>query len=136
MSIDPTLLDVWFTYHAPTEHTLPRYAAIRAAEATCASVSTAILNGGWHASYSVVNATCRRFVEVIDENCPESADKTAAIRCVRLARNALNEALTILGSQPYTEVPYVVSNLCRVAEGELQKARWQACSAVACAVTK
>ena len=29
----PAQLDNWFTYHAPTDETAPKYAAIRAAEA-------------------------------------------------------------------------------------------------------
>ena len=52
------------------------------------------------------------------------ADKTAAIRCIRLARNAANEGVTAGGGAR--------ARLFALAATELQKARWQACSAIAC----
>ena len=126
----PEQLDNWFTYHPPTEETKPKYAAIRAAEAVASQCSVALLNGGTLATHDEVNARFRSFAEAIDANCPDSADKSAAIRCVRLARNALNEAIVVaskLGADEFT-----VLALAREAESELRRARWQASSAIAC----
>jgi len=64
-------LDNWFTYHALTPDQLPRYAAIRAA--------------------------ARVFADVINENVPDSADKTVAIRHIRDASMNANAAIACGG---------------------------------------
>lgn len=125
----PEQREAWFTYHAPTEETAPKYAAIREAEIDCGSCISAILNGGALAAHEHVNARCRDFAEVIDACAPNSADKSAAIRCVRLARNAMNEAIVKAGQRGTGNE---VIELCRHAERELRAARWQANSAIAC----
>ena len=125
----PEQLDRWFTYHAPTKETAPKYDAIRAAEIDAKSCITAILNGGALGTYEHVNARCRDFAEVIDANAPDSADKSAAIRCIRLARNAMNEAVKLTTDRGPGAV---VIELCQQAGRELRAARWQANSAIAC----
>jgi hypothetical protein len=120
----------WFTYHAPTDETRPKYAAIAAAESVAAQCVTALLNGGDFATYDNINAACLRFADVIDENAPDSADKSAAIRCVRLARNALNEAVAVGSRLGWNDATVIA--LAREAGAELRRARWQANSAIAC----
>lgn len=117
-----------FVYHAPNEDTAPRYAAIRAAEDACHNVVDSLTGHiATEADYIRVNSALRVFAETIDSNAPDSADKTAAYRCVRLARNALNEhiAASINDFQPRM-------NLLSEAVRQLVLARWQANSAVAC----
>lgn len=123
-------LDHWFRYHAPTAETSPKYAAIRAAEGSTAQCVSALLNGGELATHDNVNERCKEYAKVIDMMTPESADKSAAIRCVRLAKNALNEAIVVakaLGREEHTVV-----SLAHEARAELRRARWQACAAIAC----
>lgn len=126
MPLSPEQLDNWFTYHAPTEETAPKYAAIRAAEIGCAlDIDDAIADDCDRSiRFNRINAATRRFAEVIDANAPDSADKSAAIRCVRLARNAANEA--IVADEDHAAD-------CRVICAQnLAAARWQANSAIAC----
>lgn len=135
MPLSPAQLDHWFTYHPPTDETSPKYEAITAAQrqASWLAIEIAVppyaCNAGTH---DTVNRLLRDFVEVIDANAPDSADKTAAIRCVRIARNALNEfvAMKIAGQGP-TPTPMPSQELIRLATDELIKARWQANSAIA-----
>lgn len=134
MPLTSDQLDNWFTYHAPTGETGPKYIAITAMERTCAELLTMP-----ELTHDRVNATLRKFVELIDESAPDSADKTAAIRCVRIARNAINEAIVqaTRSEHPATHCLWVceydaVSLPCRIAIHELIKARWQANSAIAC----
>lgn len=134
----PEQADNWFTYHAPTPETAPKYALIRDAEGAAhvlfaelrgrayplSNPDTEPLTGG---DCERVNATLRALAEVIDANAPDSADKTAAIRCVRLARNGANEFI-MANAGGY---PLHVDSLT-LASAELQKARWQANGAIAC----
>lgn len=135
MSFTAEQLDNWFLYHAPTEETKPKYAAIRDAEADAiANITQTHYEVGGDAAqvYREVNRSTRRMAEVIDAHAPDSADKTAAIRCVRLARNLFNEWATDIAKPPELRTwsnPYVVF---LHAEMELAKARMQANSAIAC----
>ena len=54
---EPSVIENWFTYHAPGSDDLVAYEKLR--------------NAG------------KEFAKAINELCPESADKTAAIRKVR-----------------------------------------------------
>ena len=126
-------LDNWFSYHAPNEETAPKYAAIRAAEtdvhALLRSLRDEMSAGGRLApsDCELVNAGTRVLAVVIDAHAPDSADKTAAIRCLRIARNATNEIIMrSFGGASYEEGAFTV------AHGEVTKARWQANSAIAC----
>jgi hypothetical protein len=125
MSLNETL-DNWFTYHPPTEETGPKYDALRHAEdVACAAIGT---------SHDTINAACRAFVEEIYRLCPPGADASAAVRCVRIARNAANEAL-VTGRLEQEGKPtgrISCSQLQDIAIVELRKARWQANSAIAC----
>jgi len=87
----PELLAHWFTFVPPsTPEEAAKHVAIRDAETVCAeAVANAITAG----DFPAVTAATFAFATVINEQCPESADKTAAIRCVRIARMAANEAV-------------------------------------------
>ena len=60
-----------FRYHPPTIDSLPKYAAI--------------------------NQAAKNLAEVILQNCPGSADRSAAIRLVRDARMTANAAIALNG---------------------------------------
>ena len=119
-------LDSWFTYHTPTEDTAPRYKAIRAAELACAmDIDDAIADDCDRSiRFDRVNKATRTFAVVIDTNAPDSADKSAAIRCVRLARNAANEAIAAEADH--------AADLRVMCAQNLTAARFQANSAIAC----
>lgn len=122
----PEQLDNWFTYHPPTEETAPRYKAVRAAELRCAmDLDDAIADDCDRSiRFDRVNKATRTFAEVIDANAPDCADKSAAIRCVRLARNAANEAIVA--------EPDHAGDLRVMCGQNLTAARFQANSAIAC----
>lgn len=121
----PEQRDNWFTYHVPTEVTKPKYTAIRAAEiGTSMAIDDAIGNFTGPDAFNRINAACLAYADVIDTQAPDSADKSAAIHCVRLARNAANEAVV-------ADVEHA-NDLRVICAQELVKARWQANSAIAC----
>ncbi len=60
-----------FKYHAPTDVTIPKYAAI--------------------------NQAAKNFAEVILQNCPPCADRSDAIRKIREARMTANAAIALNG---------------------------------------
>jgi hypothetical protein len=131
-------LDRLFTYHPPTPETQPHHAAIRNAETRCTMVVLEqLLDGspGDRPSFDTINQACHAFAEVIDAHAPDSADKSAALRCVRLARMAANEAVQHFGKRPTpTWAPFDLGQLLLgEVKLELMRARWQACAAVACA---
>ena len=134
MPLTSDQLDNWFTYHPPTADTAPKYAEIRATEQeavrACIAAVTDPEGGPAAKRCALVNQATRCFVEVIDANAPDSADKTAAIRCVRLMRNAANEAVMLAASQ--SADPVQANTLFQVIVTEAWKARWQANSAIAC----
>lgn len=58
-----------FTYHKPTEETIPKYAAI--------------------------NAVAETFALCVLENAPACADRSHALRCIREARMWANSAIAL-----------------------------------------
>jgi hypothetical protein len=60
-----------FSYHPPTPHTLPKFAAI--------------------------NQAAKNFAEVVLQNCPRGSDRSAAIGSIRLARMIANAAIALNG---------------------------------------
>ena len=115
----PEELDHLFTYHQPTEEQEPMYAAVRAATTHVSLIIRA------PESYELVNERCKMFAACLLEVCPPSADRSAALRCIRLVRNALNESFSHIP----TDTTYKAC--LRMAADELMKARWQACSSIA-----
>lgn len=65
------ILEELFSYHPPNPETLPKYAAI--------------------------NQAAKNFAEIILQNCPSSADRSAAIRLIRDARMTANAAIALNG---------------------------------------
>jgi hypothetical protein len=122
--------DAWFSWHPPTEETAPAYAAIREAERMALAGIIGAMNdpGPVAARFERVNNVTRGFAVVIDQHAPDGDDKAAAIRCVRLMRNAANEALATMT----TADSETINALLQVVVIEGWKVRWQACSAVAC----
>jgi hypothetical protein len=133
--MDSEQLDAWFSYHAPTADTAPEYAKIRTAED-----ATLFAFGHWEAcvdeppalAYQDINRASRAFAEAVLESRIDGAicrftpcaDQVRAVDCIRLARNAANEAITQDGGAR--------ARLFAMARTEIQKARWLANSAIAC----
>lgn len=139
MPLTAAALDVMFTYHAPTEVTGPKYAAITQFEYECRDLFMHSV------THNDINSKLRQFTELVDELAPDSADKTAAIRCIRIARNAANEALMLAGKLDSPTMPLdvygsraiatsqerAISLAATTARQQLLMARWQANSAIA-----
>jgi hypothetical protein len=68
---DAEILSELFKYHPPNSETLPKYAAI--------------------------NQAAKNFAEVVLQNCPSSADRSAAIRLIRDARMTANASVALNG---------------------------------------
>lgn len=69
------ILSELFSYHPPTDATIPRFAAI--------------------------NQAAKNFAEVILQNCPGGADRLAAINKIREARMVANAAIALDGLSLY-----------------------------------
>jgi hypothetical protein len=126
-------IDNWFTYHAPTEETAPKYADLRRAEKVFRDVllfSVVPKLKEPVLCFSMITSAARDLIQSINYNAPDCDDKTAAIRCVRLARNAANEFVMTMNGDGVIEE--MANMLLQVALEEALKARWQACSAIAC----
>jgi len=65
------ILQELFSYHPPTAETLPKFSAI--------------------------NQAAKNFAEIVLQNCPSSADRSAAIRLIRDARMTANAAVALNG---------------------------------------
>ncbi|NDE81318.1 MAG: hypothetical protein EB037_10450 [Actinobacteria bacterium] len=122
--------DNWFTYHFPTTETEPKHKAILEKERSVRlSIAQAFHDGLVGAAlYQLISNGCEAFAVLIDGLAPDSADKSAAIRCVRLAYDAYNEAATPVDGAANKNQTWLIG----IAEAELVKARWQANSAIAC----
>lgn len=122
----PEQRNAWFTHHAPTEETAPKYAALRDYEAKAAGHIAAALGGPVDdkpARHAEVNKWAAEFACGVDDLVPDGYDKDRAIASIRRARMAANEAIA-------TEQD--VGRLGALAKTALQEARWWACSGVAC----
>jgi len=91
-----------FVYHAPNSDTEPRYKAIADSWGWCHRILDRVMENfvviespavPTPDAYAEVNAACKAFYDVIQKVCPPSADRSAAERCVRLARMKANEAM-------------------------------------------
>lgn len=133
-----------FAYHAPTPITAPRYAHLRALEAAAADTlrkvagpvcePNALMVGAVSAltpdDFASVNTACKALYDGILAVCPPSADRSAAERCVRLARMRANEAMVQARGPGVALTP---SRILNSAFEALRDARMQACAAVALA---
>lgn len=119
MTVDP------FRYIPPDSTTAPIYEELRTAEST----AQLDISGAWEkvangsaafVVYQDINDATKKFHEAIRLLAPPSADTSAALRCVRLARMLANEAV----KQSWHHGIVLAST-------ELTKARMQASAAVA-----
>lgn len=128
MPLTSDQLDNWFTYHAPTEETAPKYAAINAAKDLFVNEVVAAMTTEGLAldRFDKINKAARMYVETICLVVPDCVDRAAAIRCVRLARYAANEAIAQAGNE------ILGKHLAQVFAQNVLASRWQANSAIAC----
>ena len=117
-----------FEYRPPTEVTAPKYKAVRDAENDAFWAFHGVLveapdKRDKPRAYADITRACRAFYDAIREHAPASADRSAAERCVRIARMAANEAVA-LDLVPHDET-------VRIGLSHLLLARWQACAAIA-----
>lgn len=116
-----------FEYQPPNAVTAPKYAAIREAEAFAATEiedAAAEVNAGRAMrpdAFARINAATKALYDTIERECSPCADTAAALRCVRIARMAANEAIVAVDRD----------SPLRQAFDNLRAARWQACAAVA-----
>jgi uncharacterized protein (DUF849 family) len=134
-------IDTMFTYVPPNEETTPKYKRIRLAESSVywvlADIDSILMPSPGRPtstrdeSFANITDACRTLAIAILEECPDCADRTAAFRCLRLARNAMNEFTQLAFIALEGHAPEPSNELLTIARMELQKARWQACSAIA-----
>ena len=123
-----------FTYIAPNDDTLPRHQRIRRAQSEVGAGLKVAVFPEDHAyqlstaeSFGLINDACKHFADEISAVCPPSADRSAAERCVRLARMLANEAVIVPLFEQKTKT-------LELAQDQLMLARMQACAAVALAL--
>jgi len=114
-----------FRYIAPSSTTAPIHEELRTAEAKAQlGISAAwdrVADGSMAFDvYENINDATKELHEAIRLLAPPSADTSAALRCVRLARMLANEAVKKSWQRGIV-----------LASDELTKARMQACAAVA-----
>lgn len=123
-----------FVYHPPTEEQVPKYQKLNLAFGAVMSSGREIIRNrpkerAEQERFDGFSKTCEAYHDLIVELCPESADRTAAIRCLRLARNAINDILC--GTE--RDFPHGLSQhpFSLVFETELVKCRYQANASIA-----
>ena|SRR3990167_2997588 len=125
-----------FTHPPPTPATTPLYAAVREAEAQASRRIDAAFNAGNVPNFAGIADATRDLAAAIWNAAPACPDRDAAIRAVRLARMAFNEAAISTPGVAYVHgamtQPHPVFQ--RGADA-LREARWWACAAIAINVT-
>jgi hypothetical protein len=122
-----------YSYVAPNENTIPRHKRIREAQIEArtalamAVFPTDLIAPKAAVRFGLINDACKNFAVEISTVCPPSADRSAAERCVRLARMLANEA--ILGENFEEQ-----DDLFKKAKEQLMLARMQACASIALAL--
>lgn len=122
-------IDNLFRYHAPTEYTAPKFAAIRAAEDAAGEAIDGALadpkDGDFNpvAAYEAINDATKNMAKVINRDGIHGLRRDVAIIMVGLARNAANEAVTDKKGR---------GRLIAMAKTKLQEARWLANGTAAC----
>lgn len=134
-----------FKYLEPNADTTPRYKAITEAwKSCCSSVEETLRPFICYQSlcigatdrpkpkdYAAINEACKAFFDVIQKVCPPSADRTAAERCIRLARMKANEAMYPMCENPTADLP---GKIGAAALMDLLSAKHQAAASVALAL--
>lgn len=102
-----------FGYQPPNDDTRPRHARVDVAVDACVKVFSETLDDGIDpydvltvaapkatgAQFAAITDACRALVESMESVCLPSADLSASIRCVRLARMFANNALVATGGR-------------------------------------
>ena len=121
-----------FTYHPPTGTTTPLYAAVRKAEVQASVLIETAVRAGAGPNFGLITAAAMDYAVVICEVAPNCDDRAAALRAVRLARMAFNEAAISAHGGEYRHNAAVQSSpLLQQAANALREARWWACAAIA-----
>ncbi len=129
--IEEAEMDRLFTYHPPTDEKAARHKAVNdaAAELSLAVVYVASVLDPYKQPqatqaelFGIIGTKTRTLYRAIMDNCPGSADRSAALRCVRLVRNELNGWVTGGGAGLSSRA---------MLKYEIRKARYQANSAIA-----
>lgn len=86
---------VWFNYRPPTEEEKILLRRIWDAETRCLQLHARLTEErmeNWTvAIFEEITRECRHFADEVNAVCPDGADKTAAIRNLKLLRNAMND---------------------------------------------
>jgi hypothetical protein len=122
-----------FTYHPPTEADKVKHKKLIEAHTACHNVYNLVMFDSrgaeltWPTLFKRIAEATKAFALIVNDVAPGSADKSAAIRCLRLARMAANEALLAQRHGEASEAAHFMV----MATDELFKARWQASAAIA-----
>ena len=121
-----------FTYHPPTAITTSLYAAVRKAEVQTSVLIEIAIDASGGPNFSLITAATLDYAAVICEVAPNCDDRAAALRAVRLARMAFNEAVVGAHGGEYRHDAAVQSSpLLQRGADALREARWWACAAIA-----
>lgn len=129
-----SIYDDLFTWHPPSEAQKEAYGKLQMAFLAVLEVGKRVVREQEYtqrapqASFDDFTGACKGYALLIEELCPSSADRTAAIRCLRLARNAMNDILCGARHFPHgiSQEPFMV-----IFETELIKCRYQANASIA-----
>lgn len=105
-----------FRYHAPTF-------ATNALATTFEKFSIELVELLFSGNRDGASATFSAVARIVDETVPDSADKTAAIRCLRIAHaSAMEVATVVMLNGDQDGLPGLVD----IMSAEIAKAQWQA----------
>ena len=128
MAFSEKQMDDWFRYHQPGPKAQALHADVtQGADSLWAILHQVIrLDGPKPARFEAAGKAIRDYADILNAACPDGADKSAAMRSLRLARNATNEAIAIRTKEDGIWLMHE-----RMALMEITKARWQANAAIA-----
>lgn len=142
LRFSPPDSDDW-TYHAPTDETAPRYAAIDQAAQVCGQQMLQVLatpdRCAAASAFATITEAGRAFALVIGECAPDSADKSAAMRSLRLARMRANRAVLLCRRAGSADPALVAATMQAYAASVLdliEEASMQANAAIAIGFAK
>jgi hypothetical protein len=137
-----------FTYHPPAKFSKgkrDKYVTLATGEVRCNNaVREAMISVGEVDDvltvFGRVTAAMKAFAYLINDLCPDNADKSAALRCVRIAHMGANELVVLVDQAKGAEgakrakIDDHVYTTFTIVEAELSKARWQANASIDCQI--